>query len=95
MLIKFKNFCFNKIILASKLLVFVGKISYSLYIWHQGVITLKRYDSPYLSLLVAIIGISFYPLENKIRISKHPYIVHAILIFGFLILALGIITLII
>jgi len=94
MIIKLKDFCFNKKILASKLFVFIGKISYSLYIWHQAVITFIHFDSPYLALGVAITGILFHPIENKIRVSKHPYIVPAILTFGLVILALGIIALI-
>ena len=65
---------------------FIGKISYSFYLWHQGIIKLIYLESYYVAGGTAIIGILVYQLEDRIRISKHPLTVKMILGSGLIIL---------
>lgn len=84
-IIKNKNSLFNRYVLGSKLFCFIGKISYSFYIWHQGIIMLFELNKS-ISIGVALIAILVYQIENKIRFSKHPLTVPLILGFGFILL---------
>jgi peptidoglycan/LPS O-acetylase OafA/YrhL len=81
-----KDSFFNRNILGSKLLCFIGKISYSFYIWHQGILLLFHLNK-WISVGVTAIAILVYQFEDKIRVSKHPLTVPLILGFGFILLA--------
>jgi peptidoglycan/LPS O-acetylase OafA/YrhL len=71
-------------ILATKLFVYIGKISYSLYLWHWPIIVLfgslsfqfSEYNKHYINMLIFIITLllsilSFHFIENKTRNGKH------------------------
>ncbi len=81
-----KDSFFNRNILGSKLLCFIGKISYSFYIWHQGILLLFHLNK-WISVGVTAIAILVYQFEDKIRVSKNPLTVPLILGFGFILLA--------
>jgi peptidoglycan/LPS O-acetylase OafA/YrhL len=96
-ILKNKNTIFNTHILSFKPLVFIGKISYSFYIWHQAAITtLRSWGHDYkfeLGMGLIVIGVlTYYFIEDRIRISKHPFVVPAILIFGGIILVAGLLN---
>lgn len=85
-------------ILANKFMVFFGKLSYSMYLWHWPIIVFRKdisyglrfYDSIYVDLFCFLITIilsifSFYLIENKTRHYKNtPKIVLAGIIFVFI-----------
>jgi peptidoglycan/LPS O-acetylase OafA/YrhL len=87
-----KKSLFNRKILGSKPMCFIGKISYSFYIWHQGIIMLFDLNK-YISIGVAVIAILVYQVEDRIRISKHPLTVPFILGFGSILLIVAFIIL--
>jgi peptidoglycan/LPS O-acetylase OafA/YrhL len=69
---------FSSRVLSIPLAVFIGKISYSLYLWHWPVITLKAFglssfsESVFLYILVmlSLAILSFYFIENPLRHRK-------------------------
>ena len=82
----------NKWILGSKGMVFVGKISYSLYLWHWPLLTLFRAMYPIGSdsifaktFVIVILSIlcsigSYFLIENPIRYSRKKNISRLLLI---------------
>lgn len=72
----------NKYILSSKPFVFIGKISYSLYLWHWPLLVFSRllypegsksiYAKPEVMVLLAVVLsiISYYLIENPFRFRK-------------------------
>lgn len=70
---------FNKYILSSKPFVFIGKISYSLYLWHWPLLVFSRilypegsksiFAKPEVMVLIAVVLsiISYYVVENPFR----------------------------
>ena len=86
-IIKNKNTYFNKYILGSKLMTTIGKASYSIYLWHMGIITLITFDTPFVALGAAVLGLVMYPLEARIRKATHRFIIPGIGIFGVTLLA--------
>ena len=75
---------FSKIVLENKIAVFIGKVSFSLYLWHWPIIVILRdvFMYKYISsmIVLSIIGvvvlflftlISYYQIENKIRKYKY------------------------
>lgn len=89
-IIKNKNTYFNKYILGSKIMTFIGKASYSIYLWHMGVITLIHFDTPWAALGAALFGLAMYPLESIIRKAAHRFVIPAIAIFGVVLLGFSI-----
>lgn len=78
------NSIFNKI-LSGKLFVFIGLISYSLYLWHWPIIAFWHYlhGNSYVSAIdgvtillisVALSILSYYIIENKTRYTKFGFI---------------------
>ena len=77
----------NKYILSSKLFVFVGKISYSLYLWHWPLLVFSRilypegsksiFAKPEVMILIAVVLsiISYYLIENPFRKKKGKFVV--------------------
>ncbi len=74
-------------ILSNKIIVFIGKISYSLYLWHVPIFRMFKWHSqwpPHISFLMKFIvtfliaSISYYLLEKKLtkfgRILSDKYI---------------------
>ena len=90
--IKCKDTFFNQRILGSKPLVFLGKISYSVYMWHMGIIILIDKERPYLALIVTMIGIMVYQVENILRVSKHPLVIPSIAGLGFILLVIALVV---
>jgi len=82
----------NKYLLSSKLFVFIGKISYSLYLWHWPLLVYSKFFYPHGStsilsntyftvfLAVALSILTYYSVENPIRKSKSKKIVVLVLI---------------
>ncbi len=78
---------FNKYILSSKPFVFVGKISYSLYLWHWPLLVFSRilypegsksiFAKPEVMILIAVVLsiISYYLIENPFRKKKGKFVV--------------------
>ncbi len=89
-IIKHKDTFFNSKILGSKIMVFIGRISYSVYMWHYGIIMLVGKDLPHVAIVVTIIGVLVYPIENILRVSKHRLTVPFILGFGLVLLIISI-----
>lgn len=73
-------------------MVFIGKLSYSLYIWNLGIVILMNKQMPLLAAAVSVIGVLTYSIENKLRVSKHPYTVPLILVFGLILVAIALIV---
>ena len=83
---------FNKYILSSKPFVFIGKISYSLYLWHWPLLVFSRIlypegsksilAKPEVMVLIAVVLsiISYYVVENPFRF-RNEKIVPIILFF--------------
>ena len=88
--IRCKNTFFNRQILGSKPMVFFGKISYSVYMWHMGIIMLIDKQRPYLAQIVTLIGVAVYQLENILRVSNNPLVIPSIACFGFVLLTIAI-----
>lgn len=85
-----KDSCINKIF-GGKYLVFIGTISYSLYLWHWPILAFFRYytNTQQLSLTIIIISIvltlfcaylSYTLIEDKLSKCKEAYIYSFILI---------------
>ena len=91
-IIKNKNTYFNKYILGNKIMTFIGKASYSIYLWHMGIITLIHYDTPWVAVGVGLFGIAMYPLESMIRQASHSFVIPGIAIFGIILLTCCIAT---
>ena len=68
-------------ILSSSKIIYIGRISYSLYLWHWPIIALARWTIgitkitfiPLLLVMIFISIISYELVEKKLRISKWPY----------------------
>jgi peptidoglycan/LPS O-acetylase OafA/YrhL len=87
----------NKYILSNKLLIFIGKISYSLYLWHWPLLVFSQILYPKGSdsllcktwfiviLSIAISIFSYYFIENPFRIKKEKAIFIILILFMFLI----------
>ncbi len=75
---------FNKYILASKIAVYIGLISYPLYLWHWVLLSFLRItemEKPnalmrLAAILVSIIfaGATYYFIERQIRFQKHKFV---------------------
>ena len=78
-------------VLSSKLLVYIGLISYSLYLWHYPIFAFLRIDEIFyssygraiaiaLTIMLSIISVTFIesPIRNKILFSKHMFLLFVI-----------------
>lgn len=70
-------------------MVFFGKISYSVYMWHMGIILLIDKQRFYLAVIVTLVGVAVYQLENVLRVSNNHLVVPSIICFGFVLLAVA------
>jgi peptidoglycan/LPS O-acetylase OafA/YrhL len=89
----------NKYILSSQVFVFIGKISYPLYLWHWPLLVFSRYMYPegsdsifantyfVLFACLALSTLTYYFVENKIRFRKEKIVVFSLL---FLMVTVGI-----
>jgi peptidoglycan/LPS O-acetylase OafA/YrhL len=59
-------------LLSAKPIVYVGKISYSLYLWHWPVITFLRFTNPELNVAVAVI-LSFFFAILSYHFVENPF----------------------
>lgn len=87
----------NKYILSNKAMVFVGKISYSLYLWHWPLLVFSHILYPQGStsifgkiwfivvLSVAMSFLSYFLVENPIRFRKKKFIFVVLLVLMLLI----------
>lgn len=75
--------CLNKMLLSNKLMVWIGLISYPLYLWHWPLLSFAKiiYVDPPLSLRIALVLFSFLLaylsvvlIERRIRWSKSNHI---------------------
>lgn len=89
---------FNKQVLSSRLLVWIGLISYPLYLWHWPLLAFARIveiqPSPALRLTVVSLSfllawLTFLLVERRIRWSKHPQTATLLAIALFLVLLVG------
>lgn len=81
----------NKKILSSKLFVFIGKISYPLYLWHWPLLAISAYLYPpgsqsifhntYFVVFIAVVLsiLTFYLVENRVRFKKKKSVVFKLL----------------
>lgn len=88
----------NSKILSTKLMVFIGKISYSLYLWHWPILVLFRmmypsgsssilsYTLPLIALSVILSIASYFFIENTVRYSRKKYI-SILLLIGLILLS--------
>ena len=88
----------NKYILSSKPFVFVGKISYSLYLWHWPLLVFSRilypegsksiFAKPEVMVMIAVILsiVSYYLIENPFRKKKGKIVVIGLMVVMSLIL---------
>jgi peptidoglycan/LPS O-acetylase OafA/YrhL len=92
------NAWFNQHVLSNRLLVWVGLISYPLYLWHWPLLTFARimtvHPSPALrltavSLSVLLAWLTFILVERRIRWSKHSQTAPRLTIALFLVLLIG------
>jgi peptidoglycan/LPS O-acetylase OafA/YrhL len=64
-------------LLSAAPIVYIGKISYSLYLWHWPVITFLRFTSPELNVVAAVVLsllcaiLSYHFVENPFRYGMH------------------------
>lgn len=83
----------NKLLLSSRIMVFIGKISYSLYLWHWPLLVFSRALFPqgsdslidqywFIALLTLILFSisSYYFIENPIRFAKSKRVFFSLLI---------------
>ncbi|KAG9403404.1 hypothetical protein AC1031_006049 [Aphanomyces cochlioides] len=83
---------FNYNILSSQVMVYVGKISYALYLWHWPLLVFAKarfpndafrpfYMQPYVMILVAVaLSINFSGFENRVRRIKSKWVVVILLV---------------
>jgi len=92
---------FNKQILASKLLVWIGLISYPLYLWHWPLLSFARIINvqPSATLRIAAVMLSFLlawltysQIERRIRWSYHKRTVFGLVVVLFAVFLIGYIT---
>jgi len=84
---------FNKHILSNRIVVFVGKISYPMYMWHWPLLVFSRYLYPpgstsifsnlhfIIAITVIISILTYFFFENPVRRSKSKIFVIILLFF--------------
>ena len=92
-----QNAFFNKHFLSNKYLIYIGLISYPLYLWHWPIYTYARmlkgehlclkYSACVLIISLLLSFITYRYFENKIRYSKRKYTTHTL---ALVILTIGI-----
>ena len=93
-----ENYRFTHFIMTNKSVIFIGKISFSLYMWHQLILAFSRYfvfetlgigDMFFISLFILVLSIGTYyfieqPFRNKNTISTSLMLIF--LSFGFIVI---------
>lgn len=90
----------NRYILSNRVFVYIGLISYPLYLWHWLLLSfthimqyetrVERIIAVFLSFILAIL--TYEVVENKIRKYKSPYVIYCLIFLSLILLSLGIST---